>query len=457
MVRLAVPIVVVQVGLMLMGTVDTIMVGHVSGDALASVALGNLYFWFAVHFGMGALLALDPVIAQAVGAKDEGAVARGMQRGILLAALVAIPTSLVLLPGPWLLAALQQPPDIIPTAARYAWACIPGIFPFFAFVVLRQSLQAMGRLAPIVATIVAANLLNVLLNWILIFGKLGAPVMGAVGAGIASSISRWFMAVMVIVVGWPLVRDHLRPVRRDAFRVVPLFRMAAIGVPIGLQYSLEGGAFMIVALFMGWIGTVEMGAHQVAINLAALTFMVPLGISSAAAVLVGQAVGRSDPVGARRLTGAALMLGGGVMCVSALVFLTIPGLLARVYTAEASVIALASLLIPIAGVFQVFDGVQVVSIGVLRGVGDTRAPMIIAAIGYWLIGVPVSAYLGLRVGLGAVGLWWGLVVGLAAVSVTLIVRVAIRMRRDLARLAIEDVHTTDAIRATTEPSGVAMS
>jgi MATE family multidrug resistance protein len=204
------------------------------------------------------------------------------------------------------------------------------------------------------------------------------------------------------------------------------------------------GAFIVVALFMGWIGTVEMGAHQVAINLASLTFMVPLGISSAAAVLVGRAVGRADPVSARRSAGAALMLGGGVMCVSALIFLTVPGLLARLYTTDASVIAVASLLIPIAGVFQVFDGLQVVSIGVLRGVGDTRTPMIVAAIGYWLIGVPVSAWLGLRTGMGAAGLWWGLVVGLAVVAVTLLVRVAIRVRRDLDRLHIDELHPRTA-------------
>ena len=453
MVRLAIPIVVVQVGLMAMGTVDTIMVGHVSAHALAAVALGNLYFFFAVHFGMGGLLALDPVIAQAVGAKDEPAVARGLQRGVLLAALVAIPTSLLLIPGIPILTTLRQPAEIVPTAARYAWATIPGIFPFFAFIVLRQSLQAMGRLAPIVATIVVANVVHVFLNWMLIFGKLGAPALGAVGAGIASSISRWLLALMMMLVGWPVLRRHLLPLRRDALRLRPLLRMAAIGLPIGLQYMLEGGAFIIVALFMGWIGTVEMGAHQVAINLAALTFMVPLGVSSAAAVLVGQAVGRTDPASARRSAGAALLLGGGVMCVSALIFLTIPGGLARVYTADASVIAVAAQLIPIAGVFQVFDGLQVVSIGVLRGVGDTRGPMIIAAIGYWLIGVPVSAWLGLRAGLGAVGLWWGLVVGLAAVSVTLLVRVAIRIRRDLARLAIDDLRAGDAV----EPNGVALS
>jgi MATE family multidrug resistance protein len=443
MLRLATPIVVVQVGLMAMGTVDTIMVGHLSAHALASVALGNLYFFFAVGFGMGGLLALDPVIAQAVGAGDEPAVARGMQRGLLLAALVAVPTSLLLVPAIPVLTGLRQPSEVIPTAARYAWASIPGIFPFFAFIVLRQSLQAMGRLRPIVVTIIVANLVHVVLNWMLIFGRLGAPALGAVGAGLASSISRWFLAGMMVVAGWPVLRHHLRPIRRDAFRATPLLRMAAIGAPIGLQQALEGSAFIIVALVMGYLGTIEMAAHQVAINLAAFTFMIPLGISSAAAVLVGQAVGRADPIGARRSAGAALLLGTGVMCISALIFLTVPGVLARVYTTDASVIAIASLLIPIAGVFQVFDGMQVVSIGVLRGVGDTRAPMIVAAIGYWLVGVPVSAWLGLRAGMGAEGLWWGLVVGLAAVAVTLLARVAIRVRRDLDRLMIEDVVTVN--------------
>ena len=440
MVRLAMPIVVVQVGLMAMGTVDTMMVGHVSADALASVALGNLFFYLAVGFGMGALLALDPVIAQAVGAGDAPAVARGIQRGILLAAFVAIPTSLFLIPAVPILTALKQPAQIIPDAARYVWATIPGIFPFFAFIVLRQSLQAMGRLAPIVVTIIAANAANAVLNWVLIFGKFGFPAMGAFGAAVASSISRWLLAAMMVAIGWEVLRDNLRPVRREALAVRPLARMAALGVPIGLQHSLEGGAFIVVALFMGWIGTVEMGAHQVAINLAALTFMVPLGVSGAAAVLVGQAVGRGDAIEARRSAGAALVLGVGVMSASALVLLTIPGLLARVYTTDASVVAVAAMLIPLAGVFQVFDGLQVVSIGVLRGVGDTRAPMIIAAVGYWVVGVPVSAYLGLRAGMGAVGLWWGLVVGLAVVSLVLLGRVAIRVRRDLTRLSIDDAH-----------------
>jgi len=452
MVRLALPIVVVQVGLMAMGTVDTIMVGHVSATALASVALGNLFFFVAVVFGMGGLLALDPVIAQAVGAGDDVAVARGMQRGLLLALFVTLPTSLVLVPAIPILTALQQPAEIIPTAARYAWASIPGIFPFFAFIVLRQSLQALGRLAPIVTTIIVANVVHIVLNWILIFGKLGAPAMGAVGAGLASSISRGVLAVMIVVVGWPVLRTHLVPLRREALALEPMLRMAALGVPIGLQYLLEIGAFSVVALMMGWIGTTEMAAHQVAINLAALTFMVPLGISGAGAVLVGHAVGRSDAAGARRAAGAAILFGTGVMCISALIFLTIPGLLARAYTTDGPVIAISSVLIPIAGVFQIFDGIQVVSIGVLRGVGDTRGPMIIAAVGYWLIGVPTSALLGFGLGLGAAGLWWGLVVGLVIVALTLLLRVRLRVLRELERVIIDDSTSVSPEPGTAPPA-----
>jgi MATE family multidrug resistance protein len=435
---MAIPIVVVQVGLMMMGTVDTIMVGHQSATALASAALGNLFLFAVLVFGMGGLLALDPVIAQAVGAGDDSAVARGMQRGLLLAAIVTIPTSLLLLPGEAVLTALRQPSEIIPTAARYAWASIPGVFPFFAFIVLRQSLQAMGRLAPIVTTIVVANLINVVLNWVLIFGRLGFPELGAVGAAIASSISRWIMALMMLAVGWPMLRTHLLPVRRETLRLGPLLRMAALGVPIGFQYALEMGAFTVVALLVGHIGAVQMAAHQVAINLAALTFMVPLGVSGAAAVLVGQAVGRGDAAAARRSAGAALLIGVAFMCITALAFLSFPTAFARIYTTDPVVIGIAVVLLPIAGVFQVFDGLQVVSIGVLRGVGDTRAPMVIAAFGYWIIGLPVSAYLGFRAGMGAAGLWWGLVAGLASVALILMVRVRLRVSGELRRVVIDD-------------------
>jgi MATE family multidrug resistance protein len=437
---LAVPMVTVQVGLMTMGVVDTAMVGHVSAADLAAVALGTLYFFTVSIFGVGVLMALDPVVAQAIGARDHVAVARGVQRGMLVAGGLTVLTSILLLPAGPVLALLRQPPDVVPIAAAYARVLIPGMLPFFVFVVLRQSLQAMGRLAPIVVTIVAANLANVFFNWLFIFGNLGFPALGAVGSGWATSLSRWLMTAGLLLAAWPKIRPLLSPLHREAAALRQLGRMLRIGIPIGFQHQLEFGAFGVTALLMGTLGTVQMAAHQVALNIASLTFMVPLGVGGAAAVLVGRSVGRGDAADARRAAGASLVVGAGFMLASAATMLAIPELLADVYTRDATVLGLAATLIPIAGVFQVFDGTQVVAIGTLRGIGDTRIPMVISLLGFWLVGLPVSVYLGFGAGAGPIGIWWGLVAGLAAVAILLLIRVRIRFKSALTRVVIEDTH-----------------
>jgi MATE family multidrug resistance protein len=213
--------------------------------------------------------------------------------------------------------------------------------------------------------------------------------------------------------------------------------MLVLGVPIGLQYALEWGVFGTVLLLMGRLGTVPVAAHQIAINVASLTFMVPLGVSAAATVLVGHAVGRGDPAGARRSAGAALATGVAFMSLTALGFLFLPTAIARVYSEDAAVIALAATLLPIAGAFQIFDGIQVVSIGILRGLADTRAPFVIAVLGFWLVGFPVSLVLGFRTPLGPAGLWWGLVVGLVVVAILLLLRTRARFRRRITRVVID--------------------
>lgn len=435
--RLALPVVVVQVGLMAMGVVDSIMVGHVSPTALASVAIGNLYFFGLAVFGMGVLMALDPVVAQAVGAGDEPTIARAVQRGLLLAVGLSVPTCVLLLTARRFLTWIGEPAAVIPDAARFARIMIPGVLPFFAFVVFRQSLQAMGRMRPIVLAIVLSNLLNALLDWVLIFGHLGAPAMGVPGSAWATTISRWVMAALLLALSWPELRHRLFPLRPEIAEWRPFVRMLVLGVPIGLQYALEWGVFGTVLLLMGRIGTVAVAAHQIAINVASLTFMVPLGISAAATVLVGHAVGRGDADGARRSAGAALATGVAFMALMALLFLLVPEAIARVYSEDAAVIALAATLLPIAGAFQIFDGTQVVSIGILRGLADTRAPFVIAVLGFWLLGFPVSLWLGFRTPLGPAGLWWGLVVGLAAVAVLLLLRTRARFRREIRRVVID--------------------
>jgi MATE family multidrug resistance protein len=250
-------------------------------------------------------------------------------------------------------------------------------------------------------------------------------------------VSRWILAALLVALAWNDLRPRLRQHLPEVWELGPLWRMLRLGLPIGCQYVLEFGAFALVALMMGWLGTRQMAGHQVAINLASLTFMVPLGVGDAASVLVGHTVGRADPVGARSSARAALLCGAGFMSCTALAFLILPHGLARLYTADPGVVAVAAMLIPLAGVFQVFDGLQVVAGGILRGLGETRVAMMVNLLGYWLLGLPVSYLLGFRAGWGPVGLWWGLVVGLGIVATVLLTRVRAALGRQQARVIID--------------------
>jgi MATE family, multidrug efflux pump len=413
MLDLALPVVIIQVGIMSMGVVDTIMVGHLSPQALAAVVLGNLYFFVPSVFGMGTLMVLDPVVAQAVGAGDAPSVARGVQRGVILAGLLSIPSAILLVAAEPILALLHQPADVVPLAASYSIRLAPGVLPFFLFIVLRQSLQ------------------------ILIYGRLGFPALGVAGSAWATTLSRWLLCLGLLAFAWRTLVPHLRPLRPEIWQPAPLGRMLRLGTPIGGQFVLEFGAFALVALMMGWLGTRQMAGHQVAINLASLTFMVPLGVADAASILVGRAVGRGDPQGARGSARAALVCAAAFMSCTGALFLSLPTPLARIYTSDLDVLAVASALIPIAGVFQVFDGLQTVGGGILRGLGHTRTPMVVNLLGYWALGLPVSVLLGFVLHLGPAGLWWGLVLGLGVVATFLLVRVRTGLARQQTRILID--------------------
>jgi MATE family multidrug resistance protein len=438
--ELAGPVVLVQIGLMSMGAIDTVMVGRVSATDLAAVAIGNLYFFGIAVFGMGVLYALDPVIAQAVGASDTIGVARGVQRGVILATLLSVAAMTLLLPAGFLLTLARQPPEVIPVADAYAEGLILGMLPFYGFVVLRQSLQAMTRVRPIVVTVFLANGVNIVLNWLLIFGNLGFPRLGAVGSAWGSSLSRWFMLLMLAAAGWRELRPALIPFRREALAPGPLRRFLRVGAPIGTQQWLEFGVFGAAGLLMGLLGTIAVASHQVALQLAALTFMIPVGVAQATSVVVGQAVGREDPAGARRAVGAGIATVTGFMSFTAVMFLSVPGPLARIFSNDPTVVAAAALLLPIAGVFQVFDGLQVAAAGALRGIGDTRVPMIMNLVGFWMIGLPFCAILGFGLGFGPRGVWWGLAIGIGVVGILLMHRIRRRFGRELRRLVIEEDH-----------------
>jgi multidrug resistance protein, MATE family len=420
-----------------MGVADTLMVGRVSPEDLAAVALGNILFFMASVLGMGILMGLDPLVAQAAGAGDREGAARALQRGLVLSVGLTVLLALMLLPAGPLLRIARQPPEVVPIATSYVLASLPGIFPFLIFIVFRQTLQALGRVAPILWTALAANGMNLFLNWVLIWGNLGFPPLGAVGSAWASSLSRGFMCVGLLVVSYPILKGYLRPRRERILEPGPLLRMVGLGLPIGLQFQMEFGAFALIGVLMGWFGTSVLAGHQVAITLAAFAFMVPVGVAAAAAVRVGQEVGRESPAAARRAAGAALLMGMGFMVVTAAVFLAIPGLLGRAFSPDPEVVAVVAVLLPIAGLFQVFDGLQAVAGGVLRGVGDTRAPMYANFLGFWVLGIPLSLWLAFRADWGPEGLWWGLALGLAAVAAILLVRVQRRMGRELRRIHLD--------------------
>ncbi len=437
MLALAAPVVVVQVGLQLMGFVDVLMVGRVSAEALGGVALGNFYFFNIAIFGMGMLMALDPIVAQAVGAGDTGGVRRGMQRGVVLALVVSVGVGAAYGVSGIAFSLLRQPPAIVPLARDFVQISIVGLPPFFTFIVLRQSLQAMLSVRPVLLAMAVGNAVNLLANWMLIFGHFGAPAMGVAGSAWSTALARWVMCATLLVAGWPALRPHLTGSWRAAFAIGPLWRTVALGMPIGLQWFFEAGAFAMATLMFGWLGTVPLAGHEVTLSLASLTFMVPVGFSAAAAALVGQAVGRRDMAAARRHAAGAWVLGVGFMACSGLVMVAVPAAIARWFTQDPAVVAVAASLIVVAGVFQVFDGTQAVASGLARGTGDTKVPMLIYLVGFWAIGVPLSAVLGFRTPLGGVGIWWGLTTGLIVAAILQTWRVQRRLRLDIERVMVE--------------------
>jgi MATE family multidrug resistance protein len=448
---IAVPVVIVEIGMMLMATVDTVLIGHYSPSAVAAVALGHLYFFNLIVFALGTLMALDPLVSQAVGANDEVAKRRAIQRAALLAVVFGVVVSLGALPAEGLLRLFRQPASVIPVTASYVHISAAAVPAFLMFTVVRVTLQAMHRVAPIVIAIVAANLINLVLNWMLIYGRWGAPELGVEGSAIATVIARWAMFFVLLALAWKELRPYLTVIDPVSFTARPIGRMLALGIPIGFQMQLEFGAFATVGLLMGAFGAMQVASHQIALNLAALTFMVPMGISAAGAVRVGHAIGAGDQRRARLAARLSYILAAAFMTTTALLFLLLPEQLASLYTNDSALVALTASLIPIAGMFQVFDGLQVVGAGVLRGLGDTRVPLFAMLSAYWVLGVPTSLLLAYRTGLGPQGLWWGFVVGLGSVSLFLLWRVVVLVRRGVGRVHIDAPSPQPSAAPVSEP------
>jgi len=434
MVVLAVPVVLSEVGWVAMGIVDTIMVGQLGPAAIGAVALGNAVYFTPSLFGIGLLLGLDTLVSQAYGRQDHEDCHRWLAQGVYLACIITPPLMLLIALASFGLAPLGIHPEVAGLAASYLRILNWGTLPLLLYAGTRRYLQGVGYVRVITITYVVANLLNWLGNWVLIYGKLGAPAMGVNGSAISTVIARIFMGAAMLGFAWRY--EHMRghPLFRHwaAPNLAKIQHLVRLGLPAAGQIVLEVGAWNLMTFSAGWLTPVELATHQIALNYASLTFMVPLGISSAAAVSVGQAVGAGDGARARRAGWLALGLGTSFMLLAALVFLVAPTPLIALYTRDPRVMAVGPSLLGLAAIFQIFDGIQTVSTGSLRGLGETRVPMLANLVGYWVLGLPLGMTLCFALHWGIYGLWIGLTVALILIASTLLAR----WHRDSTRWAL---------------------
>jgi MATE family multidrug resistance protein len=434
--RLALPLVLAEIGWMTMGIVDTIMVGHLpnSAAAIGAVSISSNLFNVLAFFGLGLLVGLDTLVSQAFGAGQREDCHRSLLNGIYLSLAM---TPLLMAPvwffGP-LLQTLRIDPLVANLAIPYMKALAIGLLPLLLYFAVRRCIQAMNMVKPVAFALITANLINLLFNWILIYGKWGAPAMGVVGSGWSTALARAYMAL--VLVGYLLWYDRRHrtellktPVEVDLRRIR---RLLALGLPAAMQITLEISAFALAAALIGRLGAVPLASHQIALNTVAFTYMVPLGIASAAAVRVGQAVGRKDPVGAGDAGDVAIFVGVFFMALASIALIVFPRAIARVYTRDENVIRTTIALLAAGAAFQLFDGLQTVATGALRGAGDTRTPMICHFTAYWIIGLPLGAWLCFWRGWGAFGLWAGLSLALILIGIVLL----FAWRREVRRMVM---------------------
>ena len=422
MLRLAWPVVVSELGWMARVIVDTMMVGRISAQAIGAVSLGGAVVHAVSVFGVGLLLGLDPLVSQAWGARKL----RDCHHFLVQALYISVVLSPLLMGLVWLyvpfLETFGVDREVEALAQPYMEALIWSIPPLMLFTAFRRYLQGMGLVGWVMVVLVSANLINVAANWVFIFGNLGFPAMGATGAGWATFASRSYM--FLAVVAYVVVRERrgapglnetsLGPAASDIRRIIRL------GFPAAMQIALEVGVFAAGTTLIAKLGAVPLASHQIALNCAAVTFMVPLGVSSAGAVRVGHALGRGEPGKARVAGWAALLLGAGFMICAALAFVLFPASILRIFTTDAGVLSTGVTLLYVAALFQLSDGIQIVATGILRGAGETRIPMVSTFVGHWVLGLPIGYLLGFTWGWGAPGVWAGWVVGLTTVAIALL-------------------------------------
>lgn len=432
MVALALPVVLSELGWMAQGVVDTIMVGNLGPEAIGAVALGNAVYYTPSLLGIGLLLGLDTLVSQAYGRNDHDECHRWLAQGVYLACILTLPLMLLVVTLSFGFSRFGITPAVAGPAGAYLRILNWGTLPLLLYGASRRYLQAVGQVRVITVTYILANLINWGANWVLIYGKLGFPALGVSGSALSTCIARVSMAAALLGLAWRYERQRGHPLFRHwaAPHWDKLRELIRLGAPAAGQIVLEVGAWNLATFSASYLDPVALATHSIVLNYASISYMVPLGISAAAAVSVGRAIGANDPARARRAGWLALALGVGFMLCAAVAFVGIPKPLIALYTNDPRVLRVGPALLGLAALFQIFDGIQTVSTGALRGLGETRTPMVANLVGYWVLGLPLGLSLCFLLHWGIYGLWIGLTLALIVIAVSLL----FRWRRDSDRI-----------------------
>ncbi|PTN08027.1 MATE family efflux transporter [Mangrovibacterium marinum] len=416
--KLAFPVILSQVGQITVALVDNMMVGHAGTTELAAASFSNSIFLIGVLLGMGIAMGLTPLVGKYYSQKNNDEVAALLKNGFVLHSFVAAALVVIMSIVALFLGRMGQPEEVVRLSYPYFMVLVASLVPMLLFYSLKQFLEGLGNTKVAMMITLSSNLVNLIFNYLLIFGKFGFPALGLLGAGIATFIARLFMPFLIIA----FMRRHalfssfiqaalqLRPDRAK------IKQLLGIGMPIGIQIVIEVLTFSVGAVMMGWLGTEQLAAHQIAISMASFTYMISLGVGAASTILVSHEYGLHNYVQIRKMVSSALHLIVLFMFSMGILFILLRGQLPHLFTKDSSVIPIAATLLIIAAAFQVFDGIQVALLSVLRGMSDVRKPMILAFLSYSVIGLPVSYLMGFVFDFGAVGIWIGFLFGLAAAA-----------------------------------------
>ncbi len=429
--QLAYPVSIAHLGHVLLGVVDSMMVGHVGADSLAAASLVNGLSLLFLVFGLGLSFILTPLVAIARGQQDYKTCGVILQNGLWFNTFFSTLLALSIFWAAPLLALLNQPERVVTLAIPYARIIGWSFIPFVIFQTGKQFLEGLGITKPAMYVMVVANLVNAFGNWLFIYGNWGFPALGLSGAGISTLLTRIAQAIILMgfIVAAPRFRAFHISFSWRSLKRSWLIQIVKLGIPTGLQHFFEIAAFSFSAVMIGWLGSQPLAAHQIALSMASLSFMVTLGITAAGTIRVGHFLGKQDWKNLKRAAWTTVLLSSGLMSLFGIVFVVLRFQLPELFVKEQAVIQMAASLLIIAALFQISDGTQAAGVAILRGLTDVKIPMILSFVAYWILGLPVSYLLGFVFHLNVNGIWLGFLSGLSFAAVAFLLRFFSQVKR----------------------------